>query len=256
MPTYNTPDARNIYVGTGEVWFDRFDPSTGLSTGYRHLGNVSKLEITPSVTTIEKKSSMNAARAILARAITETKMEVALTLDEFQKDNVALALLGESSAFTQSSATKTGAALGNAQLGKWLSTGFNKITVTDVKHSSTTYVENTDYQVDSDSGMIFIMPTGTIVDGDALTWDGSVPAIASYQVQGLSDGNIIGALRFRSSADAIGPRKLIDIWSCAMSPDGALALIGDDFGEIGLKGEILPDSTKPAGQQFCRVIDL
>lgn len=255
MTTYATPDSRNIYIGTGEVWFDRFDAS-GLSTGYRHLGNVSKLEITPSITTIEKKSSMNAARAILQRAITETKMEAALTLDEFEKENVALALLGDASVFTQSSATKTDAALGVAASGRSLNTGYVNITVTAVKHSSTTYVLGTDYTVDAVSGMIYVVPGGAIVDGDALTWSGSVPAVSSYQVQGLSNGNITGALRFRSSIDAIGPRKVIDIWRLALSPDGALALLGDNFAEIGLKGEILPDSTKPAGQQFCRVIDL
>lgn len=255
MSSFATPDSRNIYCGSGEVWFNRLDLS-GAPTGFRHLGDVSKFDLTPNITTIEKQSSMNAARAVIARAITVTKMQVDMALSEFAKDNVALALLGDSSAYTQTLTTKTGAALGNAKLGLALDTGAQKIVVTAVKSGATTYILGTDYIVDSDAGLITPLASGAIVDGSAITWDGSVPAFTSYQVQALSNGTIMGAIRFRSSADAVGPRKLVDIWRCAMSPTGALALLGTAFADVGLQGECLPDATKPIGQQFARVIDL
>jgi hypothetical protein len=250
-----TPDSKNIYCGSGEVWFNRFD-STGALTAYRHLGNVSKLDITPTPTTIEMQSSMNAARAVIAQATTALKMELDLTLTEFDRKNVALALLGDDSAYAQSSATITAGALGNAVLGAAMDTGKQKIVVTDVKHSSTTYVEGTDYTVDSDSGLITLLDTGTIVDGQALTWDGSVPLFDSFQVQGLSEGKIIGALRFRSSVDNFGPRMLVDVWNVQMNPSGAIALLGTAFAEIALKGEALLDTTRDVGQQFARVLYL
>jgi hypothetical protein len=256
MPSYPTPDSRNIYCGTGEVWFNRLD-SSGNPLGYRHLGDVSKFDITPSATTIEHQSSMNAARAVDSQAITAVKMEIALTLSEFEKENVALALLGVASAYTQSSTTKTAAALGNAALGYAFDTGLQKIVVTDVKQASTTLVLGTDYTVDSDSGLITILASSvTVTPGAAITWDGSAPAITSTQVQGLANGQIIGALRFRSSTDAVGPRKLVDVWRVSIAPSGAMSLLGDAYGEIDLTGEALIDSTRAVGQQFCRVIDL
>ena len=97
----STPDSANIYCGTGEVWFNRFDDD-GNPTAFRHLGNVSKLDVTPSTTTVEMQSSMNGARATIAQAITALKMEVDVTMTEWDKKNVALALLGDDSAFSQS----------------------------------------------------------------------------------------------------------------------------------------------------------
>lgn len=248
----STPDAANVLVGSGEVWFNRKE-SDGTYKGFRHLGNVSKLEITPAPTIIEKNSSMNAARAVIARAITETKSTVALTLDEFEQNNVALALLGDAESFTQSSATKTAAALGTAHPGYAIDLGFFNAVVTDVKHSSTVYVEGTDYTFDSASGLIMILETGSITDAEVLTWDGSVPEVDTFQVEAMSNGNIEGMLRYRSSADQVGPRMQLDIYRLAMAPDGAIALLGDAFAEIGLTGETLADSTREVGKQFFAI---
>jgi hypothetical protein len=248
-----TPDSGNIMVGSGEVWFNRKE-TDGTYKGFRHLGNVSKLEITPTPTIIEKKSSMNAARAVIARAITETKIDVALTLDEFDPKNVALALLGDSAAFTQDvDAAVADADLGTAHKGYALDTGFVNITVTAVKKGATTFDEGTDYTVDAVSGLIMVLEGGTIDEDDALTWDGSVPAIASVAVQACSNGHIEGRLRYRSSADQVGPRTMVDIYRLALSPSGAIALIGDAFAEIPLSGEALSDSSKPVGEQFAKV---
>ena len=128
--------------------------------------------------------------------------------------------------------------------------------MTDVKHSSTTYVENTDYTVDRSSGLITLLETGSIGDGDVLTWDGSVPAISSYQVQGLTQGKIAGMLMYRSSDDNFGPRMRVDVYNVIFAPDGAMSLLGTDFGTIGLKGEALQDTSRPVGEQFARVVYL
>jgi hypothetical protein len=251
-----TPDSKNIYVGTGEVMFNRFD-AAGAPTTYRHLGNVSKMEVTPSVTKIEKKSSMNAARATIASAITETKMGLSLTLSEFDPKNVALALLGTTSVLSQASATKSDASLGNATLGDWLNTGGLGITVTAVKTGSTTLVLGTDYEVKASSGMIRILPTSTAVDdGDPITWSGTIPAKTYTQVQGLTNGKIEGMLRYESSLDNNGPRQLIDIWRVQINPDGALGFLSDDFADIPLTGDVLLDSSRPVGEQFLRDIFL
>jgi hypothetical protein len=248
------PDSANIYCGTGEVWFNR--QNTDLSyAGFRHLGNVSKLDLTPTVTVIEKKSSMNAVRAVIARAPTETKMELAMVLDEFEKENVALALLGTTRALVQAAnaAVVAGTFPTKSLKGYALDTGMLNITVTDVKMGATTYVAGVDYLVYPEAGLIAILPGGGIADGSVLTWDGSCAAVASFAVDGLSSGIITGRLKFRSSVDAVGPRMIVDIHNVSMSPDTALALLGDTFGEIGLKGSVLPDPTLPIGQQFAQV---
>jgi len=254
----STPDSNNLYLGAGEVWFNRFSSGT-TKTQWRHLGNVTKFELTQSVETLEKKSAMSGARGLLKRVVTGTTSEIALTLDEFDPENVALALLGTASAFSQTSGTATDTAItGTVKKGQWLDTGNLKITVTGVKKApSTTLVLGTDYEVDSDSGMIRILPgSSTVADGDSLLWSGSYPSITSTQVQALANARIEGALRFRSASDAVGPRYLVDVWSVSIAPDGALALLGTEFGEIGLKATVQEDTSKPVGQRYFRAVQL
>lgn len=253
----STPDSNNLYLGAGEVWFNRF--SSGAATQWRHLGNVTKFELTQSVETLEKKSAMSGARGLLKRVVTGTTSEIALTLDEFEPENVALSLLGTASAFSQTSGTATDTAItGTVKKGQWLDTGKLKIVVTALKKSpSTALVLGTDYEVDSDSGMVRILPGSTAVaDGDSLLWTGTYPSITSMQVQALANARIEGALRFRSASDSVGPRYLVDVWSVSITPDGALALLGTEFGEIGLKATVQEDTSKTVGQRYFRVVTL
>ena len=253
-----TPDSGNIYLGAGEVWFNRFN-ANGAATQWRHLGNVTRLEPTQSVETLEKRSAMSGARGLLKRVVTSTTSEVALTLDEFDPENVALALLGSASAFSQSSGTATDSAIpGTVKKGQWLDTGKLKITVTGVKKSpNTVLVLGTDYEVDSDSGMIRILPgSSTVADGDTLLWSGSYVAITSTQIQALANSRIEGALRFRSASDAVGPRYLVDFWKVSITPDGALVLLTTEFGEITLKAAVQEDTSKSIGERYFRMVQL
>lgn len=254
----STPDSTNLYLGAGEVWFNRFSSGT-TKTQWRHLGNVSRLELTQAVETLEKRSAMSGARGLLKRVVTSTTSELAMTLDEFDSENVALALLGTASAFSQSSGTATDDAItGTVKKGQWLDTGKLKITVTGVKKApSTALVLGTDYEVDSDSGMIRILPgSSTVADGDSLLWSGSYAAITSTQVQALANSRIEGALRFRSASDSVGPRYLVDFHIVSITPDGALALLTTEFGEIPLKGAVQEDTSKAVGQRYFRAVQL
>lgn len=259
MPN-STPSGNNLYVGAGKVYVDLW--VNGAKSGnWRFLGNVEKIEGTPNVTTIEKKSSMEGARGTLKQAIVGAEADIALTLSEWTKENLALALLGSVSTYTQNSGTATDAALGNTKKGYALSTGKYKITVTAVKKGATTLVAATsmggtgDYFVDSDAGLIYILDTTTtagLVDGDALTWSGTYPQITSEaMVTGLSAGMNTVSLKYVPAADQVsGPRYLVDVPQMNVNPDGVLALLTEEFGTINLKGKVLKDTTQSAGQEF------
>jgi hypothetical protein len=251
----STPDSQNLLVGSGEVFFNRRELD-GTHKGFRHLGNVSKLELAPAITAIESKSSMDAARAVRQRAITETKMQVNITMDEYDPQNVALVLLGNAAAFAQSAVTKTDAALGSAKVGYAIDTGFVSITVTSVKKGATVFVEGTDYTVNKASGLIMVLAGGAILDDDTLLWSGTVPAVTSSQVYALSNGNIEGVLKFVSSDDQVGPRQLVTVYRLSLNPTGTMALITDAFGQLELQGEALSDDTRPKGKKFADSIYL
>ena len=257
-----TPTNADLYVGAGIVLIDRW--VNGAKTGnWRHAGLVEKLEVTVSQETVKKKNAMDGARGTYKEVVTGTDAAVAMSFAEFNPENLALALGATVTTWTQASGTATDVALGNTKKGYGLSTGKNKITVTSVKKSATVLVNagspggTGDYWVDSQSGTIFLLDTTTtagLVDGDALTWSGSYPAITSKpQVNGLAAGQITVSLKYISAANqASGPQMEVLIPQMTVSGDGALALISESFGEGALKGSALQDTTQAAGEQFYR----
>lgn len=248
-----TPSSSNMYLGSGEIFFNRFD-ANGALTQWRSLGMCTKFELNPTVQVAEKYSSLTGARGLYARAVTQTGAEAAITMHEFDKENLALAFLGTANAFAQSSGTATDTSLGtgNVKLGYALDTGKKKITVTGVKKSpSTALVSDVDFSYDSDSGLIRFLSTATaITDGDTALWTGSYPTIASFDVAALTNAILNGRLKYVSATDSTGPRYEVEVFKASISPDGALGFIGDDFAEIGLKVAALQDTTQTAGNQF------
>ena len=262
MPNNASISSNNLYVGRGKVYVDRW--ANGAPSGYyRFLGNVEKIDGAFSVSTIEKKSSMDGASSLIAQAIVGSEAEISMTWSEFSAANLADALLGTKSTWTQSSGTATAAVLGSAKLGYAIPTGKRKITVTSVVKTSgsVTLVAASslggvgDYWVDTDAGLIYIFDTPStagLVDGDALTWNGSYPAItASDMVTALSNGDVTMSVLYVPASDQVsGPRHEVRIPRWRPNADGNLSLISDEFGTITVKGKALKDSTQAAGQEF------
>ena len=86
--------ASDLLVGAGEVWFNRKSVSKD-SNGFHHLGNVDEFNITVDVTTVEKNSSMNKKRTLMATVTTAVKPSATLTLTEYNTYDLALGLYGE-----------------------------------------------------------------------------------------------------------------------------------------------------------------
>lgn len=261
MPN-STPSGNNLYVGRGRVYVDLW--ANGAPSGnWRFLGNVEKVEGTFSVQTIEKKSSMDGASSLIKQAIVGSDAEISMTLSEFTKENVALGLIGTASTWTQSSGTATTQSIGNAKLGYAIDTGKKNITVTSVVKTTGSVTLQAassmggvgDYYVDTSAGLIYIFDTPAtagLADGDALAWSGSWPAIASKaMVTALSAGmNTVSVKYVPSETQTSGPRRMVDVPQWIPNPDGMMALLTDEFGTINLKGKVLRDSSKPAGQEY------
>jgi hypothetical protein len=248
-----TPDAGNLSLGAGEVLFDRFD-ANGNPAGYRHLGNVESLAITTTVETVQKKSSMDGARGIYKEAVIGSEAEVSMVLSEYDPENLALALLGDTATFSQaSSSTSTGRQInGGAALkfDRWYYLGFKQVTVTAVKQGAQTGVLGTDYELNTELGLVKIKSGGVLTEA-VTTWDGSAAAVTSTQVRGLSVGKVEGRLKYFSAANqASGPRWEVDIHKLTLNPDGELQFISEEFGTFTLRGKAQKDAAKPAGEQF------
>lgn len=268
----STPDPKNLYLGAGETWFDRFDASGNPTGILRHLGNVDELTHNSSVDKITKKSSMSGARGVLAEVITGMTSELGLTLSEYESNNLALALLGKESAFLQTAeAGVVDREIDDALvLDQWYELkdangkGVFNPTVTAFKQAAVT-LNALAYELRAECGMVRFLSSYVGADkataGAAVTWTGSTPEIAvaakKRVVQALATGKVQGRLRYISATDqANGPRICLDAWIVNLSPDGDLSLIGEEFGSFKLKGTVQEDPSKPVGERYIRTVYL
>jgi hypothetical protein len=263
-----TPDPKNLYLGAGSVYFDRFD-ADGKSTGLRHLGNVDTFEITTTPEIKTKKNAMDGIKGTYAEIAVGNAAELSMVITEYTKENVALAMMGQDLALTQTADPAVadqgvGPEAADVALDTWYDLGVLNPTITAVKQGLVTLNEGA-YELNAEAGMIRLLSS---YDGDdpavaatAITWSGSIPAIDAedgrWEVHGMAVGPIKGRLRYLSATNQMtGPRVMVDAWIVGLIPDGAFGLITEDFGSFTVKGKVYTDASKPVGERYYRTISL
>lgn len=252
-----TPSADNLYVGAGRVYFSRYE-NNAFTDKWRHLGDVSSLTTTNNITEIEHRSSQVGARSILKKLVTGTDVVASLVMHEYDLNNLGLALLGDASAFTQSSEAVTDEDINDGDaivLDEWYSLGAVNVDVDSVDQGGPLTVDE-DYEVDSAAGLIRILSTGAGSTAPA-TWSGTRPGLSGRKVFLAAEPRIVGGLRYVSAEDQVsGPKLRVDLWKVSIRPEGVLPFIQAEFGAFTLQATVELDETKVAGEQYGRVIPL
>lgn len=251
-----TPNADNLLLGAGALYFDRFD-ANGNPTGERHLGNCSAFTLSTTVEKVEKYNSMVASRSLYKSVVKQIKAVGKITMQEFDPANLALGLLGEEGVITQNLAT--GVAVNGLKVfkDKYVKIGdYRDITSVIVKDGATgliTYIADTDYTIDAPTGRIYIPSTSSIVDASTVDITLSAPAKTYTKVVGAQVANVEGFLRFVGDPSS-GPAYEGEFWRIALSPEGDIGFIGDDFSSFGLNFECQDDSTKHPTERLYRLV--
>lgn len=236
-------DGSKVLLGRGKLYFDRWD-SSGASTGLRFLGECSTLTITPSV---QKQDIFTHTKAAATKLATDTVSQthmIDIQMHEYDPENVALALLGTTAVISQSTSSVSAEALTtSAKLGRIYQTAKMNISAVSVKKGATTGVLGVDFEIENAAlGLIRILPTATaFVDGDSLTVDYSAGTVSGTKVSAGQVGSIDGRLVFVGDPTR-GPKQYLQVWHAHFTPNGAVALITDQYGSIPLQGEALDDS--------------
>ena len=94
----STWDGNNFYFsGQGVVLIGDRDEVTGKPKGLRSVGNVTDLSINITTENLEHQESQTGQRSIDLRLTTQTNAELAATLENFNAENLKLALRGDTS---------------------------------------------------------------------------------------------------------------------------------------------------------------
>jgi hypothetical protein len=239
--TAPTPDL--LYIGKGVLYLT--DHASGLSW---HVGNATRVEINTSDEVVDKYSSMEASAPIYARRLQRRTVTIGITLDEYDKNNIAAALMGEHEPIDQPVTPVVDQVVGTAAIGgQYRVPAYNLegVAVT-LDAGGTPMVLTTDYEwVNKDIGLFRLLEPSSVWDpGDELTASYTPTAFASTLIRGgVTPVKQYGAL-FIGDPSA-GPPLLVEVFNCTLAPTAPFQLISEDYAPIELEGAIQSDA---AGQ--------
>lgn len=235
------------YIGKGKVYIKEENQATA---ELRELGNCSELSINiqEEIKKVLNYQTSGGGTQNEVRRI--ESVGVSIRMLELSKENLALALLGGES--SPAGASVTGEAItarGAGELVRLAHPDPTAVTVTGTG-GTPTYVADTDYEVRA--GGIVPLSGGSISSGTALEVDYTY---AAYEkLEALTESNKVYQLFFEGLNEAqSGKSALVDLWRVRVGAAEQIALLGDEFGELVVTGEVLQDSTKTSGlSQYFR----
>lgn len=253
----STPSADNLMLGAGAVYFDRKDGS-GNKTGERHLGNCTDFTVNTTIEKVEKYSSMQSAKRLYKSVIKSIKATGKITLEEYDMENLALALLGNTGVVTEAGATVVDEAF-IAHLDRWSKLLHRNVSAAGitVKDSANVAVPAGNFEVDLISGRIRVLSnnTASILDGEACKVSYTCVAETYPKIVGAAVGKIEGLVRFIGDPTS-GPKYEMEAWNCSVQPEAEIGLISDDFKNFVLNLEIMDDTTNHPTDPLYRLIKI
>lgn len=257
-PLIAAPDSGNLLLGKGKVYFNR---KVGAAlTGYRHLGNVERFELTTNDDVLEKFSSMSAPAPLYKSVTRRRNVSLNLTLDEFDPENVALVLMGTVALSTQAATPIVDEIMSTSSLlGRTYRTAkLGPITAVTVEKSpATALTAGVDYVIDdANLGLIRIISNTILTDGSTIlvtyTPTAYTAGTSIKTIEGGVQTLIEGAVLFVPDP-TLGPKQMVEVWSVSSRPDGALGLISDEFAQAGLVMAVQDDSVNHPTSPLYRV---
>lgn len=262
MPGLKYPLAHVPMLGKGSILIDIFDPTTGLPTGLRHLGNCTKFEIDLKDDIAELYGSLNKSVSLIATAVKKRQPKISITGTDFSSDHIAIAQMssGKTTVATSAATITAEQVISAAQtvnsVGRFFRLANNNVdgsgTPPVLTQNSVTLVAGTDWILkDAQTGLIYI-PIGSAIDVS-----GTHNVTATYHtLVGSNDHVAAGTVPFQTGRiffdpDPVDGQKIAcDIWRANLNPNGQIGLIADDYGNWSLDGNILDDTANHPNAPF------
>ena len=216
LNTTGKPNPQFYVLGRGAVLLAVNDTTTGLpdNAGYRHLGNAPAFATTLEIEEFTHRSSLSGFSEVDARAVTSREIGLSFSLDEISFDNLGLFYNGTTESITNPAVAGVGAAMseivivslaaGGVVLGRWyqLLTAYDgtgdpismdplspgDLTLREIA-GMTTLVENTDYELDAENGLIFLLSTAARTAFSSSRKNSSCPSRSSEPAGAPCPGN-------------------------------------------------------------------
>lgn len=250
MSTYASFQGR-VYLGKRDL--------AGNPTEVRSPGNVAELKLSLKTDVLEHFESQTGQRSLDHRMVKQKSATVNLTIEEFTKENLALALYGNHVTGAGGSVTDEPVGGPLPIVGDRYFLAHPKVAalvLTDSAASPATLTAGTHYTADTDFGALqFLDITGFTPPFKASYTFGIATEIGIF-TQALPER----FLRLEGINTAQGNAKvLVELYRVAFDPLKEISFISDEYNKFELEGSLLADTTKPFDAllgQFGRIVQL
>lgn len=232
-----------ISTGGGKLYIQLWVNGV-LSNDTSYFGITDEVTLTSAVDQIEHPNTeTNVQRTDKKVAKKKTAM-VKFTTAEVSPDMLARAFVGKVNTIAQTAQTAQPVTITSASKGFVYDIGYVAITALVVKDATdiTTYTLGTDYTYDANSGMIEILPGGTIADAADLHLTVTADAHSRLVMAALTDTTLEARLIFISDPQS-GSKWKYTFKKVSIVAQGDIALKGEDFATIEFEGEALVDDS-------------
>ncbi|MGF2528005.1 hypothetical protein [Ralstonia pseudosolanacearum] len=249
----------------GRVYLGKRD-ATGAPYEVRSPGNVAELKLSLKTDVLEHYESQTGQRTLDHRMVKQKSATLNLTIEEFTKDNLALALYGNH--VTGDAGAVNDEPVGGAEplVGDRYFLAHpkaSKLVIKDSGAKPATLTAGVDYTGDLDFGSIQFL---RLDDGGSPPTPYVKPFKASYAYGVATEIGIFTQplperyLRLEGLNTAQGNAKvLVELYRVAFDPLKELSLISDEYNKFEMEGSLLADATKPFDAvlgQFGRIVQL
>ncbi|MDQ3562861.1 MAG: hypothetical protein M3436_01550 [Pseudomonadota bacterium] len=231
------------FSGQGKVYVAT--AAAGVPGVFRHVGNCPILNVQLETDVLEHKEATTGQRLVDLRIIRGKTAKFSFTIEEFDKDNLALALYGASSTITGS--TVVAEVFPTVAVGDYVKTlrqKLSSIVVKDSAGSPATLTLGTHYEITSaDHGTIKFINLASFTQPFKIDYTYATVTNVNMFTQGFSDR----WLKF-DGLNTVDTNKacLIELFKCSFDPASQIDFINDDIMKFELNGGALHDATKAA----------
>lgn len=224
------------FLGSGDLYIDRMTDA-GALTGFKIAGACSKFALNPES---EMKEQIGKGRTnygqVIASATLPGKTNISLTINQLDAENLALAFLGDVSAYSQEAVTTTATANVVAIYDRWVDIGKEALTDVVVKDATdtTTYTLDTDYSLNVRLGKIKLL--NQALDGDTLHVSYKASAVSASKIVGGTSPIIRCRLELDGKNYVDGSNYKVIVYSARLKPNTEVDFLSDDFLPLELTG--------------------
>lgn len=244
----------NYTLGRGEIWFARF--ATGyVPAGFRYIGNTPEVNLTIESEELDHYSSDAGIREKDDSVPLQVNRTGSLVTDNVSPENIALFFFGTASDEATAASTGNTFNIASVELDRAYMIGattanpagvfgLDAAGTNTVMVGAVTLVENTDYTIDYNNGMITFLSGATVAAGDSVDITYDLAANSRSRVISGSEP-VEGAMIYRT-VNPKGDDATFYFPYVKISPNGDYALKGDEWQQIPMSLEVLKLTTAEA----------